>query len=66
MQRANQADSSRLLEPVRLNGASFKLTKEVSMVLSQWLSSSPPERKRLPKKPTEERFFMVTSYYFPI
>eukprot|EP00435_Cladocopium_sp_Y103_P037488 s1576_g9.t3 len=28
------------------------------MVLSQWLSNSPPERKRLPKKPTEERLFM--------
>lgn len=47
-----------LLLQGELQRMSDKLSKdlrhEVSMVLSQWLSSSPPERKRLPKKPTEE------------
>ena len=38
------------------------LRKEVSMVLSQWLSSSPPERKRLPKKPTEEKSVVLLSF----
>ena len=34
----------------------FFLAKEVSTVLSQWLSSTPPERKRIPRKPTEASY----------
>ena len=34
----------------------FFFAKEVSTVLSQWLSSTPPERKRIPRKPTEASY----------
>lgn len=37
----------------------FFFAKEVSTVLSQWLSSTPPERKRIPRKPTEASYSQI-------